>query len=450
MGCQEMKEKKKEPLNKTEKEKDKEKENDNKVENKDDDNDEKIKEIKEEKIEVKNSYKNEEEEDDKKSTPLINMAQIEEHPIKSEINQMIYPDIDRNDKEDEKIESILKIDEEPYIPNYLGKLCFEPLDLFIYDTKKKSFHVQKYRNEENSVLEKLTSSSSCCNGDNKLFVSGGIDFNDEIIDKLWIFDLINYNIECIHNFAAKNNHSMIYIPNKYIFLVGGNNEKVLYFDINEKMIESWSDLNKRRLEPALIQINNYLYVFDNVNKNENNFELNFERTNLLSDKPNFELIEPNLDENIQGNIIPKFFGVSKESEDSIIFLGGNILDEQNDENNDIKTYSYDIKENKIKFSNVPFVNIQLKEKTFFKFNNRDDIYFILSDFYKKCPKVVFYIKSQNKVKIIDYKPEINKGINEQQNNIILRGPKQHLKLKSYNFNMPKNNENISDNIIHNE
>ena len=106
---------------------------------------------------------------------------------------------------------------------------------------------------------------------------------------------------------------MIYIPNKYIFLVGGNNEKVLYFDINEKMIESWSDLNKRRLEPALIQINNYLYVFDNVNKNENNFELNFERTNLLSDKPNFELIEPNLDENIQGNIIPKFFGVSKES-----------------------------------------------------------------------------------------------------------------------------------------
>ena len=41
---------------------------------------------------------------------------------------------------------------------------------------------------------------------------------------------------------------------------------------------------------------------------------------------------------------PKFFGVSKESEDSIIFLGGNILDEQNDENNDIKTYSYDIKD----------------------------------------------------------------------------------------------------------
>jgi hypothetical protein len=243
---------------------------------------------------------------------------------------------------------------------------------------------------------------------------------------------------------------MIYIPNKYIFLVGGNNEKVVYFDINEKVLESWNDLNKRRLEPALIQVNNYLYVFDNVNKNENNFELNFERTNLLSEKPSFELIEPNLDENIQGNIIPKFFGVSKDSEDSIIFLGGNIFDEQNEENNDIKNYSYDINENKIKFSDVSFVNIQLKEKTFFKFNNKDDIYFILPDFYRKCPKIAFYIKRQNRVKIVDYKPDILSNINEQQDNIILRGPKSNSKIKSYNFNMPKNNENISDNIIHEE
>jgi len=441
MGCQEVKEKKKAPLNNTKKEKDKN-------------------QVKKEKIieQVEEKKSNSKEEVDKNSIEQFKIAQIEEQvsPIKSEKNEWLYSNINTNnkedkedekDKEEEKIESILKIDEEPYIPNYVGKLCFEPLDLFIYDTKRKSFHVQKYRNEED---EKLTSSSSSCNGDNKLFVSGGIDSNEEIIDKLWIFDLVNYNMESISNFVAKNNHSMIYIPNKYIFLVGGNDEKVVYFDINEKVLESWSDLNKRRLEPALIQVNNYLYVFDNVNKNENNFELTFEKTNLLSDKPSFELIEPYLDESIQGNIIPKFFGVSKESEDSIIFLGGNILDEQNDENNDIKNYSYDITENKIKFSEVSFVNIQLKEKTFLKFNNKDDIYFILPDFYRKCPKIAFYIKRLNRVKIIDYKPEILSNINEQQDNIILRGPKSNSKIKSYNFNMPKNNENISDNIIHEE
>ena len=241
---------------------------------------------------------------------------------------------------------------------------------------------------------------------------------------------------------------MIYIPSEYIFLVGGNDTKVLYFDINEKKIESWGELNKKRLEPALIQMNNYLYVFDNVNKNENNLELSFERTDLLSDKPRFEIIEPNLAENIQGNIIPKYFGVAKESEDSIIFLGGNILDEQYD-NKDIKNYRYNIKENKIEFSEVPFVNIQLKEKTFLNFNKKDDIYFILSDFYRKCPQVVFYIKNKNRLKVVDYKPEINsaKKGEKKESNIILRGVNLNNKTKNYNFNMPKNKENINNNII---
>ena len=83
-------------------------------------------------------------------------------------------------------------------------------------------------------FEKLTNSSSCCNGDNKLFISGGIDSEENIIDKLWIFDLINYQVECLSNLAPKNNHSMIYIPSNYIFLVGGNDQNVSYFDINEK------------------------------------------------------------------------------------------------------------------------------------------------------------------------------------------------------------------------
>ena len=34
-------------------------------------------------------------------------------------------------------------------------------------------------------------------------------------------------------------------------------------------------------------------------------------------------------------------------------------------------------------------------------------------------------------------------------NILLRGIKANQKNKIYNFNMPKNNENVSDNIINN-
>ena len=418
-------------------------------------------EVKEKKKDPKNKPKDSEKEktetnpeDKKESKPVDdqNIIDVEQHDSPQKEDKQIFKSNKAQDiKEDEKIESILKLSVDPYYPNYIGKLCFEPIDLFIYDTKKRLFHVQKYKEEENPNFEKLTSTSSCCNGDDKLYFSGGIDNDKDIIDKLWIFDLVTYNVECLSNLAPKNNHSMIYIPSKYVFLVGGNDTKVLYFDINEKEIQSWNELNKKRLEPALIQMNNYLYVFDNVNTNENNLELTFERTDLLSDKPCFEIIEPNLAENIAGNIIPKYFGVAKESEESIIFLGGNILDEQYD-NNDIKNYRYNIKENKIEFSEVPFVNIQLKEKTFLNFNKKDDIYFILSDFYKKCPQVVFYIKNKNKVKVVDYKPEITspKKREKEENNIILKGVNFNNKNKSFNFNMPKNKENINNNIIENQ
>ena len=419
MGCKEMKDKRKEPLIKQE---DKE----------------------------KDSKENKPEEQKPLDEQNIVDTEQQNSPIKQE-GHLLSSNKKQIIKEDEKVQSILTLDVEPYIPKYIGKLCFQPFDLFIYDIKKRIFHVQKYRYEDNSNFEKLTNSSSCCNGDNKLFISGGIDSEENIIDKLWIFDLINYQVECLSNLAPKNNHSMIYIPSKYIFLVGGNDQNVSYFDINEKKLESWGELNKKRLEPALIQMNNYLYVFDNVNTNEDNIELNFERTDLLSDKPNFELIEPNLSLNIGENIIPKFFGVARESEESIIFLGGNILDEQNDVNN-IKNYRYNINENIIEFSEVPFVNIQLKEKTFLNFNNKNDIYIILSDFYRKCPQVVFYIKNKKKIKVVNYKQDISQINSErvEENNLILKEENINSKLKSYNFNMPKNKENINENIISNQ
>ena len=415
MGCQEMKEKKKEPLDNPKK------------------------------IEEETDGKNQEDKKEEKPQEEINIIENENNINQIEENNILFSAQENNINEDEKIKSLIQIDQDPYIPNYLGKLCFAPISLFVYDLQKKVFHIQNYKIEENNNLEKLNSSSSYCNGDNKLFVSGGISNEGEIIDNLWIFDLINYDIELISNLAPKNNHSLIYIPSNYIFLVGGNDEKVLYYDIQEKKIELWEELNKKRLEPALIQINDYLYVFDNVNKSGDNIEISFERTNLLASKPKFELITPQLSENISGSIIPKFFGAAKESEESIIFLGGNILDEQ-DDNKDIKNYKYNIIDNKIEFSEVPFVNIQLKEKNFFNYNNKNDIYLILPDFYRKVPKVAFYIKSKNIIKIVDYMPNV---ISPKKENNMKEDSKENAKFKSYNFNMPKNKENISDNIINN-
>ena len=331
----------------------------------------------------------------------------------------------------------LNISYEEYIPSQIGKLCFDPILLFVYDSKKNSFHVQKY-DQILIDLSKLNQTSSCCNGNNKLFISGGIDENNEIVDKLWIFDLVDYSVEEPIQICPKNDHSMIYIPGQYIFLVGGNDESTLYLNIEDLKVENWANLNKKRIEPALIQVNNFLYVFDNVNKNEeiNDFELTFEKTNLLSSKPTWELIRPNLATEILGTkIIPKFFGVTKDSVEDIIFLGGNILDEH-DNLEDIRNYKYNIEKNLIEFSEVPFVNIQLKEKKFLSFNNKNDIFFILPDFYKKCPQVVFYLKNKNIIKVIDYMP--NSKIEKKKLNTNL---KFDINFENdnfkYNFNMPK-------------
>jgi hypothetical protein len=331
----------------------------------------------------------------------------------------------------------LNISDEEYIPSQIGKLCFDPILLFVYDSKKNSFHVQKY-DQVLIDLSKLNKTSSCCNGANKLFISGGIDENNEIVDKLWIFDLVDYSVEEPIQICPKNDHSMIYIPGQYIFLVGGNDDSTLYLNIEDSKVKNWANLNKKRLEPALIKVNNFLYVFDNVNKNEelNDFEITFEKTNLLSSRPTWELIRPNLATEILGTkIIPKFFGVSKESEEDIIFLGGNILDEH-DNLEDIKNYKYNIEKNLIEFSEVPFANIQLTEKKFHSFNNKNDIFFILPDFYKKCPQVVFYIKNKNIIKVIDYMP--NSKIEKKKLDVNV---KYDINFENenfkYNFNMPK-------------
>ena len=352
----------------------------------------------------------------------------DEDILKNENNER-QSEIEENNK--------LNISYEEYLPSQIGKLCFDPILLFIYDSKKNSFHVQKY-DQLLIDLSKLNQTSSCCNGNNKLFISGGIDENNEIVDKLWIFDLVDYNVEEPIQINPKNCHSMIYIPKQYIFLVGGNDESTLYLNIEDLKVENWANLNKKRIEPALIQVNNFLYVFDNVNKNEeiNDFVLTFEKTNLLSPKPTWELIRPNLATEILGTkIIPKFFGVAKDSIEDIIFLGGNILDEH-DNLEDIRNYKYNIEKNLIEFSEVPFVNIQLREKKFLSFNNKNDIFFVLPDFYKKCPQVVFYIKNKNIIKVIDYMP--NSKIEKKKLNTNL---KFDINFENdnfkYNFNMPK-------------
>ena len=341
----------------------------------------------------------------------------------------------------------LEIQEEEIIPKIVGKPFNNPFELYLFKKSDKILKIQTY--DENIVedlgLNHYSSSSAYCNGNNKLFISGGETKNNEIINKLWAIDLENNFINVPKIIFPKKDHSMIFIPPKYVFLVGGNDKKTFYYDSELQEIYDWANLNEERTEPALQRIGDTLYCFENVNK-PNNQQMTFEKTLLNSNDPKWDLIYPKFDPSLYNNKLPqKFFAVSRDSDNSVIFLGGNM--DLFADGNKLVNYKYNPDNNLIEPTNVSYKDYNFKEKTFLPYNKNID--YILPDFNRQHPEVVFYVRNKSKVEKVDYKP--NFDINKKK---LLRGSKRPLYDTKYDFNMPSiiipsNNYNANLNINEN-
>ena len=162
----------------------------------------------------------------------------------------------------------LTIQENGIIPQFIGKPSNNPFEIFIFKKDDKVLKTKKF--EEKIInhlgLNEYGSSSAYCNGNNKLFISGGETKDNILINKLWIIDLNNNIISDPYTIHPKKNHSMIFIPQGYVFIIGGNDKKTFYFECQAQEIYEWADLNKERNEPALQRIGSTLYCFDNANK----------------------------------------------------------------------------------------------------------------------------------------------------------------------------------------
>ena len=320
----------------------------------------------------------------------------------------------------------LNISNEEIIPELVGKPFNDPFEVFLFTKEDKSLKIQTYdpTTVSNLYLNNYSPSSSYCNGNNHLFISGGENKNGEIIDYFWEIDLKSQNIAEPTKIPPKKNHSMIFIPNNYVFIVGGNDKKTFYFNTENAEVCEWADLNILRNEPALEKLSNYLYCFDNINKGTND-TFTLERTDLNSNSPKWILLAPKFNF-INGNNLKlnqKFFGVSKDEEQNIIFLGGN-MDDYN-KNDEIYNYRYNTNLNTIEESKVPYRRYNFKEKTFLPYKKNID--YILPDFNKQHPEVVFFVKKNNKIEAIDYEPKMNSQLKS------LKAPISDFK---YDFNMP--------------
>ena len=323
------------------------------------------------------------------------------------------------------------------IPEIIGKPFSNPFTVFNYIKKEKALKVLKFGNNSKlNELDDYNSSSAYCNGNNKLFISGGEKNKGEYTEKFWIIDLKTAEIES-NDMIPKKNHSMIIIPGNYVFIVGGQTKQTFYFDLENSQFHGWKKLNKQRIEPALIVVDNYLYCFDNMNSN---FEdrLTFEKTNLNSSEHNWELFEPNMP-SIRMN--QKYFGVVKGNND-IIFIGGN-LDIENEEENltERKNFKYNLNNNSIEESETNYINYNFKEKTFLKYNEK--ISYILPDFNRYHPEVMFYQKEKNAIKFL--KCYSKKKLEEKEREKIEKNNRDFSPIKitmKYNLNQPKDDNNI--------
>ncbi len=234
-------------------------------------------------------------------------------------------------------------------PDYIAIVTFntknKELKLFNYNQKDREF----------SLLNKFNSFTAYCNANGYLYISGGedeqsqdfeksvIEFNDFFCIDLNRLNSNNNNIfndnnlsDNLTNTNDKNDfyikhlpnlleprtwHSMIFVPDKYIFIVGGSTKSVELYDIEKNILTKDSELNEMRNECSLCMVNNtYLYCFFGFLLHQT-FNCTVERCNLRKNLRIWEYVQFNTNENME--FIPSFFCASYYKNNEIILFGGN-------------------------------------------------------------------------------------------------------------------------------
>ena len=278
----------------------------------------------------------------------------------------------------------------------IAKPFSDPFEIYCFSKNNKKFKIIRYTNElkENKKIKNFSSSSAYCNGFDHLYISGG----ENSRNFFWEINLQTNIINDPIQIPPKQNHSMIYIPKYMVFIVGGNDLNTFYYNINKKRILNWGKLNIKRIEPALQVIQNKLYCIDSSNSFNDKNNYTIEVTDINSNEGKWSIIRPILPLNMVFS--QQLFGVSKDKDNNIIFLGGSLNKNGTDMN-----FMYSINDNAIDYSNVKYLSFNLKEKTFIQINRTYEC--ILPDFDRNSPQIVFYNKKNGKTELIDFSPNIN-------------------------------------------
>ena len=294
------------------------------------------------------------------------------------------------------------------------------LGLFIYNTKTKQILSYEFSLEKYPFLQKINNFTSFCNSNNYLYISGGEDdknnnqgqdfFIKINLEKIKSDELIYSNLVSLKN--KRYWHSMIFIPEKYIYIIGGPGTKEIeLYDIENNSFISFELLNYERCESSLILVDNkYLYCICGFQLN-NGFIDTIEKCNLSKRERKWEIVnyQIKVGENILADrsLIVSFFGVSY-LKNSIILIGDK-------ENNKIINPNYLIKPNHKdidiieEYGYIEVEDVRLfSEKFFIPINENESI---ALPFKKGEPKILILNNNDGNIK------EVFLNENKEENDI---------------------------------
>ena len=340
------------------------------------------------------------------------------------INSEIYIEIAQN---------LNKENEEIYNTILFPKL--NPFELIEYNTLENKIRYIKCPGQTVNFcsLYKFSKESAFCNSENDLFMSGGL-YNGKTLNYFWIINKKNFQILKKTMPILKKYHSMLYIPDNFVLIVGGDTLSTYIYDIENKQFIRWASMNKKHFQPGLIISGDYAYAFSALydKKEENNF---FEKTDLTSKNPKWEKVFPIFDiSGIKNDLYSLHFGIAKKNDDEILFLGG----EKNK-----NRYVYNTIINKIYFTDKKNYEISFWDKTLYDINNKYKVGIPLS-FSKE--HTLYFLNNQNE--------NLIKAICSPNNNINKENDSYDVLMDIQNENQDeeqegiitiKNNEDYNDN-----
>ena len=255
-----------------------------------------------------------------------------------------------------EIEELENLDDasEP-IYEKLIKPLINPFKLIILNVKDGKLQKVDFAQEKMKELEldTLNENYACCNTNEALYISCGKNF--------WIISNNNFIIEKREMPFFKEKHSMCYIlSNNTIFIAGGSEES-FYYDINCKEFITWGKMCGNQERPALIQFGDYLYSFNSFNPSG----IYFEKTKLTNPAKIWEKLTPQSGDKESGFFYNRSYGVSKCSGGNILFAGG--------ENNQLRTFIYNLKLNVLYINSSKDESIILNERNFYKIDHNFNI-----------------------------------------------------------------------------